>query len=97
MSPLDGEANSGAVALYGKVEPPGGPIQINVEPFTINDDMPTDAGVRIVVKSMRNGCAGGALGIKAEHTKQWLHNAVQEEEKSTEVLEKHWQVFVKLI
>ena len=42
-------------ALYGKVDPPGEPIPINVDPFTINDDTPTNAEVRAVVKGMRNG------------------------------------------
>ena len=81
-------------ALYGKVEPPGDSIPINVEPFAINYDMPTNTEIRTVINDMRNGQAGGALGIKAEHTKQWLRDVVQEEENGTGGLGKCCQVFV---
>ena len=64
------------VALYGKVDPPGEPIPINIDPFTINDAIPTEPEIRSVVKGLRNGRAGGVSGIKAEHMKQWLHDAV---------------------
>ena len=53
--------------LYAKVEPPGEPIPINVEPFAINDATPTEAEIRAVVKGLKNGRAGGVSGIKAEH------------------------------
>jgi len=47
------------VALYGTVKPPGDPILINIEPFTINDAIPTESKIRTVVKELRNGRAGG--------------------------------------
>ena len=64
------------VDLYGKVEPPGDTIPINIEPFEINDAIPTESGNRTVVKGLRNGRAGFVSGIKAEHMKQWLCDAV---------------------
>ena len=52
------------VELYTKVQPPGDPIPINIDPFAINDEVPTDAEVREVVRGLRNGRAGGVSGIR---------------------------------
>ena len=52
----------------------------------INDDVPTDAELREVVHGLRNGRAGRASDIHAEHMKQWLCDVVEEEEKGTEGL-----------
>jgi len=71
------------VELYTKVQPPGDPIPINIDPFAINDEVPTDAEVREVVRGLRNGRAGGVSGIRAKHMKQWLRDVVTEEEKGT--------------
>ena len=38
------------VDLYGTVDPPGDPIPINIEPFKINDAIPTESEIRTVVK-----------------------------------------------
>jgi len=84
-------------ALYRKMVPPGDPIPINTKPFTINDVTSTDAELRIVVKNKRNGRADDVSGIKADHMKHLLRDAMQEEEKGTKGLGKHWQVFVQLI
>ena len=42
--------NKERVNLYGKVEPPGEPIPTNIEPFEINDAIPTESEIRTVVK-----------------------------------------------
>ena len=52
------------VALYRKVDPPGEPILINIDPFIINDAIPTEPEIRSVVKGLRNGRAGGCLASK---------------------------------
>jgi len=39
-------------ALYRKVDPPWDPIPINIVSFTINDDTPTDAEIRAVIKGV---------------------------------------------
>ena len=67
--------------LYAKVQPPGDPIPINLQPFNIYDSVPKEPEIQVVVKAMRNGRAGGASGIKAEHMKQWLRDMMQEEEQ----------------
>jgi len=67
-----------------KVLPPGDPIPINIEPFTFNDEMPKDVEIREVVRGLQNGRADGVLGIRAEHMKEWLRDAVLEEENEAE-------------
>ena len=64
------------VELYEKIEPPGDPIPINIDPFEINDAIPTESEVGTVVTGLRDGRAEGVSGIKAEHMKQWLRDAV---------------------
>ena len=39
--------------LYAKVEPPGAPIPINVEPFDINDATPTEVEIGAVMKGLK--------------------------------------------
>ena len=64
---FDGEADSGK----GRAVRSG--------PSTINDVMPSDLEIRGVVKALRNGRAGNTRGMKAEHLKQWLRMAENEE------------------
>ena len=82
------------------MQPPGNPIPINVKPFAIDDSVPKEPEIRAVVKELRNGRAGGASGIKAEHIKQWLHDMEREEEQGTAGhgnIGNNWQLFVELI
>jgi len=53
------------VDLYTVETPPRDPIPINVDPFDVNDDIPTDNEIREAVKSLRNGRAGGLGGMRA--------------------------------
>ena len=85
------------MGLYGKVEPPGDPILINIDPFEINDAIATESKIRTVVKGLRNDGAGGVAGIKEYHMKQWLRGDVRGEEKEDTELDKKWSMFVKLI
>ena len=84
--------------LYAKVEPPGAPIPINVEPLNINDTTPMEAEIRAVVKGLKNGRAGGVSGIQAKHIKQWLRrDVIVAEEKGIEGPGDKWAIFNKLI
>jgi len=83
--------------LYERQVPPGDPIPINVEPFEIRDESPEDAEVREVVRNLRNGRAGGASKIRAEHIKDWLSGIVDEEENGNEGAGDRWRAFLKLI
>ena len=83
--------------LYAKVSPPGASIPINVQPFDIKDDVPEEPEIRAVVKGLRNGRAGGASGMCAEHIKQWLRDMIVEEEDGKEGLGDKWRLFIELI
>ena len=92
------------VKLYGKVEPPGEPIPINVTPFDVPDSTPGDGETRTAVRDgLKRGRAGGASQINAKHIKVWLTD-MEEEEKSgsegeagTEGKGGRWCLFVRLV
>ena len=75
------------VELYGKVNPPGAPIPINVDAFDVADDAPSDGELRVAVATgLRNGRAGGASRVRAEDMKEWLRGARAEEKAQEEGL-----------
>ena len=55
------------------------------------------------MRGLQNGRAGGASGIRAEHMKEWLRDAVLEEAKEVEGIAgvagkgDRWRIFVKLM
>jgi hypothetical protein len=69
------------VNLYERAAPMGAPLPFNFPFFEISGNMPTDSEVRMVVWGLKNGRAGGAKGMKAEHLKGWL-DKVQHKEKA---------------
>ena len=87
------------VELYTKVPSPGESIPINVDPFPIKDDTPTDEEIRETVRGLRNGRAGGASKIRAEDVKDWLRGVVLEETEAegTEGAGNNWRLLVALI
>ena len=87
------------VELYGKVEPPGEPIPINVQPFGICDGTPDDEEIRDVVKyHLKSGRAGGASFLRAEDIKRWLRDIEQEEDpERSGGCGRNWRRFVSLI
>ena len=58
--------------LYRYVPPPGVNIPIFVEPFPVDDLVPTEDKIKWEVKHLRNHCSGGPSGIQAEHLKRCL-------------------------
>jgi hypothetical protein len=72
------------VELYARAPPMGEALPFNFPHFKISDDMPTDSEVRTVVRGLRNGRAGGATGMKAEHIKVWLDKIPREEKAARE-------------
>ncbi len=93
------------VELYGRAPPMGEALPFNFLHFEVSDNMPTDSEVQKVVGGLRNGRAGGATGMKAEHIKVWL-DEIQRKEKAA--MENHgreadpgavhkWRIFVELI
>ena len=69
------------VTLYGKIPPPRENVPIHVDKVVIPDSAPSNQELREVVRGLRNGCAAGATGLKAEHIKVWLRDVVCEEEE----------------
>jgi hypothetical protein len=69
------------VELYARAPPMGEALPFNFPHFEISNDMPKDSEIQKVVGGLRNGQAGGATGMKAEHIKVWL-DKIQREEKA---------------
>ena len=85
------------ISLYTAVPPPGAPIPINVDPFDVNDNTPTDGEIREAVKCLRNGRAGGLGGMQAEHLKRWLRGIEEEESEDKWGQGGKWRVLVQLV
>jgi hypothetical protein len=96
------------VELYTRAPPMGTPLPFNFPYFEIPDGVPTDNKIRAVVLGLKNGQAGGATRMRAEHVKAWLAD-IRHEEKAArenpgriaevegENLGKKWRIFVKMI
>jgi hypothetical protein len=65
------------VKLYTVVPPNGWLLPINSTPTPVPDGPPTDLEIWEVVVKLLNGCTVGAMGMKEEHLKGWLHNIKQ--------------------
>jgi hypothetical protein len=75
----------------------GALIPINVNPFAVNDNVPTDGEIQEVVKCLCNGRAGGLGGTRAEHLKWWLSNIKEEEREEKWGRGNKWRLLVQLI
>ena len=60
------------VALYSYVSPPGTNIPISVQPFPVDDSVPTEDYIEWAVARLHNHRSGGASGVRAEHLNRWL-------------------------
>jgi hypothetical protein len=85
------------IDLYTAEPQPGAPIPINVDPFDVNDDIPTDGEIREAVKCLRNGRAGGLGGMRAEHLKRWLRDIEEEETEDKWGRGDKWRILVQLV
>ena len=73
------------VDLYSYVPPPGENIPISVEPFPVDDSVPTEDEIEWAVKRLRNHCSGGPQVMRAEHLKMWLAESRKSEKEETAV------------
>ena len=48
--------------LYSRVPPPGYNIPVTIDPFKVEDGVPSEAEVEWVVKRLQKNCAGGPSG-----------------------------------
>ncbi len=80
------------IDLYAACCPPGWPLPIRVNPAPVPDAATMDAELQMVVQELRNICAAGTVGMKAEHLKEWLANVKWEEQEDGRVegLEDCW-------
>ena len=78
------QITSERVELYSYVPPPGANIPISVEPFPVDDSVPTEDKIDWTVKQLQNHCSGGTAGIQAEHLKGWLTAARTKEKEEAE-------------
>ncbi len=88
------------VDLYVRRDSPGDPLPINVTPFVINDDAPTDGELRQVAGKLTNGRAAGASGMRAKHVKEWLRGMQREEDPEGHGVNgagDNWRLFVQLV
>ena len=60
------------VSLYRRITPPGDNIPVTIEPFAVEDGVPTKAGIESAVKCLQNNRAGGPSRMRAEDFKGWL-------------------------
>jgi hypothetical protein len=74
-------------------------LLFHVNPTPIPDAAPTDSELQMVVGQLRNGCAAGAMGMKAEHLKEWLAKITLDErdEGRVEGLGDCWRSFMALL
>ena len=79
--------------LYTRVDPPGDPIPIVVEPFEIRDDVPNSDEIAQSVRQLRCGKAPGPSKMRAEHLKDWLSAATREDSPDTA----NWDTLVELV
>ena len=54
------------VALYSRIPPPGDNIPVTIEPFVVENGVPTEAEMECAVKRLLNNRAGGPSRMRAE-------------------------------
>jgi hypothetical protein len=73
-------------------------MRLNVDPSNVPDAALMDSELRAVVGSLRNGHAAGAMGMRAEHLKEWLGDMKRKEtEDGVEGIGDRWRSFVALL
>ena len=60
------------VDLYRHVPPPGEKIPVSVEPFSVEDSVPTEDDIEWATKQLCNHCFEALSGMRAENLKGWL-------------------------
>ena len=73
------------VEMYSYVPSPGANIPISVEPFPLDDSVPTEDEIEWAMKRLRNHRSGGPPGMQADHLKMWLEVARKAEKEETAV------------
>ena len=66
--------------LYSYVPPLGMNISIFVQPFLVDDSVPTEDEIEWAVTRLCNHRSRGPSGMRSEHLKRWLATAQKVEE-----------------
>jgi hypothetical protein len=89
------------VALYVRRDSPGDPLPINIDPVHIDNGTPTDTKIQDAAQQLTNGRAPGALGMRGEDAKRWLHGIRLEEDPKAGTGKKNagdnWHMFLMLV
>jgi len=80
------------INLYTKAETTD-TLPILVAPFDISDEVPEDCEIAEAVKTLRNGKAPGPSKVRAEKLKEWLNEAIREENPHSE----NWDRLTELV
>ena len=70
--------------LYSYVPPTGDDIPISVEPFPVNDSVPTEEDIKWAVTQLQNHISRGLSGMRAELLKGWLSEVSKKEREEEE-------------
>ena len=66
------------VELFIYIPPPGTNFPIYVQPFLVEDLVPTEDAIELTVTRIRNHRSRGPSGMRAEHLKRWMEAAIKE-------------------
>ena len=64
-----------------------------VDPFNINDEVPTEREIAAAVRKMKSGKAPGASGLRTEDLKRWLRAAERTEDPDPD----SWEDVVEIV
>ena len=70
-----GQITAQRVEMYSYIPPPGTNIPISLQPFLVEDSVPTEENIEWAVTRLCNHRSGGPSGMWAEHLKRWLAEA----------------------
>ena len=69
------------VDLYSYIPPSGANITISLDPFPLDDSVPTEGKIEWVVKRIQNHCSMWPSGVRGDHLKEWLSAARKKEKE----------------
>ena len=76
------------IKLYSEEKPKGENLQINIQPFKINDQTPSEEEIKKAVMKMKLNKSPGATGIRVEHLREWMKGSENGQKNRTRSMEK---------
>ena len=70
--------------MHSYVPPPGKNIPISVQPFLVDDSVPTEDEIEWAVTRLCNHRSRGPSGMRADHLKRWLATGRNPEKEKAE-------------